>query len=69
MEPSILSPKEEDNCEDVKITDNDLPLCFNQDSHLEPIQGTDYVTKFWRNKERVRGIFRKKHPKSRAWVH
>ncbi|XP_045477385.1 regulatory-associated protein of mTOR isoform X1 [Harmonia axyridis] len=54
MEPSILSPKEEDNCEDVKITDNDLPLCFNQDSHLEPIQGTDYVTKFWRNKERMK---------------
>lgn len=58
MEPSDSEEiKEDDGYHEVKISDNDLPICFNQDSHLESITGSEYVAQIWRNKERVQRIF------------
>lgn len=46
-----------------KISDKDLPLCFTENRHLEPIEGIDYgdgIAQMWRMKERVSMIKNRK---------
>lgn len=50
------------NDEDSDHTDSDssdfeenLPLCFSQPRHTEPIKGTEREEHTWRVKEKVRG--------------
>ncbi|XP_044758345.1 regulatory-associated protein of mTOR isoform X2 [Coccinella septempunctata] len=55
MEPSDSNQTEEENdYQELEITDKELPLCFYRDSHLEPIKGSEYVAQIWRNKERMK---------------
>lgn len=43
--------KQEDG--EQKITDRDLPLSFNEDRHVETIEGLNSINQTWRMKDRV----------------
>ena len=43
----------EKNFKKLSISDKDLPLVFNEERHLESIEGIDWKTQTWRMKERV----------------
>ncbi|XP_030760068.1 regulatory-associated protein of mTOR isoform X2 [Sitophilus oryzae] len=40
----------------LEISDNDLPMAFNEDRHMEKIQGVDWKTHTWRMKERMKTV-------------
>lgn len=48
--------------QEIPIRKNHLPVCFTEDSHLNPIEGEDYedgLAYMWRMKERVSIILKR----------